>query len=50
VAPQGPHKIHNSLKVPVHYYRVEYKRIDGDDLVANWRRWYPWMQYMHFVR
>ena len=50
VAPQGPHKIHNGLTVPVHYYRVEYKRIDGDGLAANWRKWYPWMQYMQFMR
>ena len=50
VAPQGPHKIHNGLTVPVHYYRVEYKRIDGDGLAANWRKWYPWMQYMQFIQ
>jgi len=49
-AAQGPHRIHNGLSVPVHYYRVEYKRIDGDGLAANWRKWYPWMQYMQFMR
>ena len=42
-----PHKIHNGGTAPLHYYRIEYKRIDGDDLAANWKKWYPWMQYMH---
>ena len=50
MAQQAPHKIHNSGTVPLHYYRLEYKRIDGDGLVANWRKWYPWMQYMQFMR
>ena len=26
---------------PQHYYRVEYKRIDGRDYAANWKAWYP---------
>ncbi len=26
---------------PQHYYRVEYKRIDGKDYAANWQTWYP---------
>ena len=49
-APQAPHAIHNGGKVPVHYYRIEYKRIDGDGLTQNWRKWYPWMQYMQYMR
>ena len=36
----------NGGKVPVHYYRIEYKRIDGDEFAQNWKKWYPWMQYM----
>jgi hypothetical protein len=28
---------------PQHYYRIDYKRVDGDDFAANWRRWYPWL-------
>jgi hypothetical protein len=26
---------------PQHYYRVEYKRIDGRDYATNWKTWYP---------
>lgn len=26
---------------PQHYYRVEYKRIDGPGYAANWQTWYP---------
>jgi hypothetical protein len=25
---------------PLHYYRMEYKRIDGDGYAANWKTWY----------
>lgn len=27
---------------PLHFYRMEYKRIDGDGFAANWKQWYPW--------
>lgn len=27
---------------PLHYYRMDYKRIDGDGFAANWQKWYPW--------
>ena len=49
MAPVSPHKIHNAGKAPLHYYRIEYKRIDGDQLPAKWKTWYPWMQFMHFA-
>lgn len=49
-APRAPHAIHNGGTAPLHYYQIEYKRIDGDGLTANWRKWYPWMQYMQFMR
>ena len=26
---------------PQHYYRVEYKRVDGKDYATNWKTWYP---------
>jgi hypothetical protein len=41
--PEAPHAFHNAGSVPVHFYRIEFKRIDGDDLKTNWRVWYPWM-------
>jgi hypothetical protein len=25
---------------PQHYYRIEYKRLDGKDYAANWKTWY----------
>jgi hypothetical protein len=41
--PVAPHAVHNSGSVPIHFYRIEFKRIDGDGLKTNWREWYPWM-------
>jgi hypothetical protein len=35
--------LHNSSAVPVHYYRIEFKRIDGNGIKTHWREWYPWM-------
>ena len=34
---------HNTGSVPIHYYRIEFKRIDGDGLKSHWQEWYPWM-------
>ena len=33
----------NTGTVPIHYYRIDFKRIDGDGLKDHWRDWYPWM-------
>jgi hypothetical protein len=41
--PQTPHALHNTGAVPVHYYRIDFKRIDGDGIKTHWREWYPWM-------
>jgi len=38
-----PAVIHNTGSVPIHFYRIEYKRIDGDGIKDHWREWYPWM-------
>ena len=35
--------LHNTGKAPIHYYRIEFKRIDGDGLKDHWREWYPWL-------
>ena len=45
-AEQAPHAIHNSGAAPLHYYRIEFKRVDGEDFKTNWQTWYPWMKYM----
>jgi len=50
VAPQAPHTIRNNSTVPLHYYRIEFKRVDGNDFPSHWREWYPWMQYMKNMR
>ena len=43
MGPQDPHAITNSDTFPLHYYRIEFKRIDGDAYKTNWQTWYPWM-------
>jgi hypothetical protein len=43
VGSQSLHAISNSDTFPLHYYRIEFKRIDGDDYKTNWQTWYPWM-------
>ena len=50
MAPEAPHKIHNAGSVPLHYYQVDFIRIDGEDFATNWRKWYPWMAYMKYMR
>jgi hypothetical protein len=34
----------------LHYYRIEFKRLDGDGLQSHWQEWYPWMKYMKNMR
>lgn len=43
IAPEGLHAITNNDTFPLHVYRVEFKRIDGDAYKTNWQTWYPWM-------
>jgi len=50
LAPQAPHTIRNNSQIPLHYYRIEFKRVDGDDFPTHWREWYPWMKYMQNMR
>jgi hypothetical protein len=47
---QAPHTIRNNSTIPLHYYRIEFKRVDGDDFQSHWREWYPWMKYMNNIR
>ncbi len=46
VAPRGLHQMTNPGKTPIHYYRMEFKRVDGPALKDNWRKWYPWMSHL----
>ena len=47
---QAPHTIRNNSDTPLHYYRIEFKRVDGDAFAAHWQEWYPWMKYMKNMR
>ena len=42
-APMAPHSFTNADNFPLHYFKIEFKRIDGDDYPAHWKIWYPWM-------
>jgi hypothetical protein len=39
--PEPPHKVSVKSGPPQHFYRVHFKRVDGDDVKTNWRSWYP---------
>jgi hypothetical protein len=41
--PEAPHKPINHGTVPVHFYRIEFRRLDGEDFRTHWKDWYPWM-------
>jgi len=42
-APIAPHEVTNSDTFPLHYFKIEFKRVDGDDFATHWKSWYPWM-------
>jgi mannose-6-phosphate isomerase-like protein (cupin superfamily) len=50
VGAQAPHSIRNKGIVLLHYYRIEFKRVDGEALRSHWQDWYPWMKYMRNMR
>lgn len=39
--PEPPHQVSVKSGPPQHFYRVHFKRVDGDDVKTNWRTWYP---------
>jgi hypothetical protein len=39
----GPHEVSVKGNFPQHFYRFEYKRIDGENFANNWKAWYPWI-------
>ena len=41
--PQAPHAATNGGNVPIHFYRLELKRIDGVGIKTKWAEWYPWL-------
>jgi hypothetical protein len=43
MGPQWPHAAACSTDWPTHFYRIQFKRIDGDEIKNRWREWYPWI-------
>ena len=41
--PTPPHQVTNLSTFPVHYYRFEFLRVDGEAFAKNWKVWYPEM-------
>src|SRR5262245_9454760 len=41
--PEAPHRPLNHTQAPVHFYRIEFRRLDADGTQAHWKEWYPWM-------
>ena len=39
--PEPPHQVSVNAGPPQHFYRVHFKRVDGDDVRTRWRSWYP---------
>jgi hypothetical protein len=40
-APEAPHQVYNPDTVPEHFFRLQYKRIDGQRIESKWHEWYP---------
>jgi len=40
-APEAPHQVYNPDRVPEHFFRLQFKRIDGDAIRTSWQAWYP---------
>ena len=39
--PEPPHQVTVEGGPPQHFYRIHFKRVDGDEVKTNWRNWYP---------
>jgi hypothetical protein len=39
--PEPPHRVTVHSGPPQHFYRVHFKRVDGEDVRTRWRDWYP---------
>ena len=38
--PQSTHSVHNLDTFPMHFYRIEFKRVEGDDIIKNGSSFY----------
>ena len=43
MGPQWPDAASDIAPYPSHFYRIQFKRVDGDGIRTHWREWYPWM-------
>jgi len=43
MGPQWPHAASDTNEYPTHFYRIQFKRMDGDGIKTHWQEWYPWM-------
>jgi len=39
--PESPHQVTHKTGAAVHFFRVHFKRVDGEEIKAQWRAWYP---------
>jgi len=41
--PEAPHQASKSGKAiaPDHFYRLQFKRVDAEDIKTRWKQWYP---------
>lgn len=44
MAAQLPYRVKNVGSTPAHFYRIEFKRIDGEGFRSNWAQWYPYLK------
>lgn len=44
---QPPFRVKNIGNSPAHFYRIEFKRIDGEDFRTRWAEWYPYLKERH---
>jgi hypothetical protein len=38
---EAPHRVTVTGAVPNHFYRLHFKRVDGENIRTRWREWYP---------
>jgi len=39
--PEAPHEVSVVKGPPQHFYRIHFKRVDGEGIQSKWRTWYP---------
>ena len=47
---QWPHAGNTVVPYALHFYRIQFKRVDGDGIKTHWKEWYPWMSKIAYDR